>query len=124
MSFQLLATTSTAPAPPLPPSLAPRTHIPAHVYTHPAAILLELCTSVKELRQMLPIVIKNGLYNELLFQTKLTMLEGHFHHSSLDSSFSFYSRMRRTIVDTALLAGKKQRSPRGADVACCRRRKF
>nr|GMC86997.1 pentatricopeptide repeat-containing protein At1g11290, chloroplastic [Ipomoea batatas] len=128
MSFQLLATTSTAPAPPpLPPSLAPRTHIPSHVYTHPAAILLELCTSVKELRQMLPIVIKNGLYNELLFQTKLislfskygslneaakvfepinpkqdalyhTMLEGHIHHSSLDSSFSFYSRMRSDNV--------------------------
>ncbi|XP_031121050.1 pentatricopeptide repeat-containing protein At1g11290, chloroplastic [Ipomoea triloba] len=129
MSFQLLTTTSTAQAtpPPLPPSLAPRTHIPAHVYTHPAAILLELCTSVKELRQMLPVVIKNGLYNELLFQTKLvslfskygslneaakvfepinpkqdalyhTMLKGHIHHSSLDSSFSFYSRMRSDNV--------------------------
>lgn len=77
---------------------------------------------MKELQQFLPLIIKNGLYNEHLFQTKLislfckfgsladaakvfepvedkvdpmyhTMLKGHVHHSSLASAFSFYSGM-------------------------------
>ncbi|XP_022857433.1 pentatricopeptide repeat-containing protein At1g11290, chloroplastic [Olea europaea var. sylvestris] len=68
---------ATAP-PPLsaapPPFLTPRNYIPPHVYKHPAAILLELCTSVKELHQFLPLVIKNGLYGEQLFQTKIVSL--------------------------------------------------
>lgn len=55
-------------------TLSERTHIPSHVYRHPAAVLLELCTSMKELHQILPLVIKNGLYNEHLFQTKLVSL--------------------------------------------------
>ncbi|CAI9770362.1 unnamed protein product [Fraxinus pennsylvanica] len=68
---------ATAP-PPLsaapPPFLTPRNYIPPHVYKHPAAILLELCTSVKELHQFIPLVIKNGLYGEHLFQTKIVSL--------------------------------------------------
>ncbi|KAL3537791.1 hypothetical protein ACH5RR_001157 [Cinchona calisaya] len=127
MTSQLLVSSST-PLPSsssLPPSsfLSQRTHrIPAHVYKHPTAILLELCTSMKELQQFLPLVFKNGLYNEHLFQTKLislfckfgslndavkvfepvqdkidpvyhTMLKGHVCHSSLASTFSFYSGM-------------------------------
>ncbi|KAL7259264.1 hypothetical protein ACSBR1_005200 [Camellia fascicularis] len=129
MSSQLLATTTTPlstttiPPPLSPPhTLSQRTHIPTHVYTHPSAILLELCTSMKELHQFIPPIIKHGLYNEHLFQTKLvslfskfgslieasrvfepiehkidalyhTMLKGYAQNSSLDNAFSFFSRM-------------------------------
>ncbi|KAH7536632.1 hypothetical protein FEM48_Zijuj03G0005200 [Ziziphus jujuba var. spinosa] len=104
-------------------SLSERTHIPSHVYKHPTAILLELCTSMKELHQILPLIIKNGLYSELLFQTKLvslfckygspsesarvfhsiedkldvfyhTLLKGYAKNSSLEDAFSFFVRMR------------------------------
>ncbi|XP_009631335.1 pentatricopeptide repeat-containing protein At1g11290, chloroplastic [Nicotiana tomentosiformis] len=130
MSFPLLASSTTLPPPPLPaaipgqpPSLAQRIHIPSHIYKHPTAILLELCTSMKELHQILPHIIKNGLYNEHLFETKLislftkygslndatkvfefaklkvdpmyhTMLKAHTRQSTVDSSLSFYSRLR------------------------------
>ncbi|KAI8021616.1 Pentatricopeptide repeat-containing protein [Camellia lanceoleosa] len=129
MSSQLLPTTTTplstttTPPPLSPPhTLSQRTHIPTHVYTHPSAILLELCTSMKELHQFIPPIIKHGLYNEHLFQTKLvslfskfgslieasrvfepvehkidalyhTMLKGYAQNSSLDNAFSFFSRM-------------------------------
>ncbi|KAL7239195.1 hypothetical protein ACSBR2_005147 [Camellia fascicularis] len=129
MSSQLLPTTTTPlstttiPPPLSPPhTLSQRTHIPTHVYTHPSAILLELCTSMKELHQFIPPIIKHGLYNEHLFQTKLvslfskfgslieasrvfepiehkidalyhTMLKGYAQNSSLDNAFSFFSRM-------------------------------
>ncbi|XP_052182449.1 pentatricopeptide repeat-containing protein At1g11290, chloroplastic [Diospyros lotus] len=108
----------------LPPA---RTHIPAHVYRHPSAILLELCTSMKELRQILPSIIKHGLYNEHLFRTKLlgllckfgslrdaalvfdrtedkvdslyhTMLRGHARNSSLENALSFFVRMNHDGV--------------------------
>lgn len=104
-------------------TLSERTHIPSHVYRHPAAVLLELCTSMKELHQILPLVIKNGLYNEHLFQTKLvslfskygsineaarvfepiegkldalyhTMLKGYAKNSSLETALAFLCRMR------------------------------
>ncbi|XP_018849370.2 pentatricopeptide repeat-containing protein At1g11290, chloroplastic [Juglans regia] len=104
-------------------TLSPRIHIPAHVYTHPSALLLELCTSLKELHQIIPPIVKNGLYNEHLFQTKLvslfcnygsvneaarvfepiedkldalyhTMLKGYARNSSLDSAVSFFCRMK------------------------------
>ncbi|TMX01399.1 hypothetical protein EJD97_024577 [Solanum chilense] len=128
MSFPLLARSITpAPPPPAaipqPPSVSQRVHIPSHIYKHPTAILLELCNSMKELHQILPHIIKNGLYKEHLFETKLvslftkygclndatkvfefaklkvdpmyhTMLKGHTHHSNLDSSLAFYSRLR------------------------------
>ncbi|KAL8208290.1 hypothetical protein R6Q57_007702 [Mikania cordata] len=103
-------------------ALAQRVHIPAHVYKHPAAILLELCTSIEELHQIIPLVIKNGLYEEHLFQTKLvslfcrynslteatrvfepikdknnalyhTMLKGYAQNSSIFDGFSFFCRM-------------------------------
>ncbi|KAK3034693.1 hypothetical protein RJ639_032454 [Escallonia herrerae] len=83
MSSQLLpsAPLSITPPPPSkarPPlllhTLSQRTHIPPHVYKHPSAILLELCTSMAELRQILPLIVKNGLYDEHLFQTKLVSL--------------------------------------------------
>ncbi|XP_022967033.1 pentatricopeptide repeat-containing protein At1g11290, chloroplastic isoform X2 [Cucurbita maxima] len=104
-------------------TLSERTHIPSHVYRHPAAVLLELCTSMKELCQIIPLVIKNGLYNEHLFQTKLvslfskygsineaarvfepiedkidvlyhTMLKGYAKNSSLETALAFLCRMR------------------------------
>ncbi|CAL9004728.1 unnamed protein product [Prunus brigantina] len=104
-------------------TLSQRTHIPSHVYTHPAAILLELCTSIKELNQIIPLIIKNGLYNEHLFQTKLvslfcnygspseafrifetvddklevfyhTLLKGYAKNSSLSDAMSFFCRMK------------------------------
>ncbi|KAL3651136.1 hypothetical protein CASFOL_007539 [Castilleja foliolosa] len=118
------------PPPPLSaaaPFLSPRVHIPAHIYKHPVAILLELCTSMKELQQFLPLIIKNGLYNEHLFQTKLvslfckfgslndavkvfepieskidplyhTLLKGHAQQSNLDAAFKFFCRMKRDGV--------------------------
>ncbi|KAJ9179510.1 hypothetical protein P3X46_011292 [Hevea brasiliensis] len=136
MSLQLLpfASTQLPPSPShskqLPStfrSFSQRTQIPAHVYKHPSAILLELCTSIKELHQILPLVIKNGLYNEELFQTKLvslfcnygslteaarvfepiedklealyhTMLKGYAKNSSLDAALSFFCRMRHDSV--------------------------
>lgn len=134
MSSHLLPFTATPP-PQIPSKASPlaqhtlsqRTHIPSHIYKHPAAILLELCTSSKELHQILPQIIKNGLYNETLFQTKLislfckygnlteasrvfepiedkfdalyhTMLKGYAKSSSLDSALSFFSRMKHDSV--------------------------
>ncbi|XP_008231609.1 PREDICTED: pentatricopeptide repeat-containing protein At1g11290, chloroplastic [Prunus mume] len=145
MSSQLLhftallpITNSITPPPPIPSrarppisapqfqafhTLSQRTHIPSHVYTHPAAILLELCTSIKELNQIIPLIIKNGLYNEHLFQTKLvslfcnygspseafrvfetvddklevfyhTLLKGYAKNSSLSDAMSFFCRMK------------------------------
>ncbi|CBI40653.3 unnamed protein product, partial [Vitis vinifera] len=124
--------TNTLPLPPPPPpsptsnlhrTPSSRTYIPSHVYKHPSAILLELCTSMKELHQFIPLIIKNGLYSEHLFQTKLvslfckfgslheaarvfqpiedkidelyhTMLKGYARNSSLDDAVSFFCRMR------------------------------
>ena len=134
MSSHLLPFTATPP-PQIPSKASPlaqhtlsqRIHIPSHIYKHPAAILLELCTSPKELNQIIPQIIKNGLYNETLFQTKLislfckygnlteasrvfepiedkfdalyhTMLKGYAKSSSLDSALSFFSRMRHDSV--------------------------
>lgn len=86
---------------------------------------------MKELQQFLPHIIKNGLYNEHLFQTKLislfckfgsltdaarvfepiedkvdpmyyTMLKGHVHHSSLASTLSFYCGMMNDGVMPAV----------------------
>ncbi|KAI3501715.1 hypothetical protein L1887_29688 [Cichorium endivia] len=131
MSSQLLpvASLSTTPRSSISPSssriqhtLAQRIHIPAHVYKHPAAILLELCTSMEELHQIIPLIIKNGLYEEHLFQTKLvslfckygslaeatrvfepienkndalyhTMLKGYAQNSSIFDGLSFFCRM-------------------------------
>ncbi|KAI3698425.1 hypothetical protein L2E82_41962 [Cichorium intybus] len=131
MSSQLLpvASLSTTPRSSISPSssriqhtLAQRIHIPAHVYKHPAAILLELCTSMEELHQIIPLIIKNGLYQEHLFQTKLvslfckygslteatrvfepienkndalyhTMLKGYAQNSSIFDGLSFFCRM-------------------------------
>ncbi|KAL5547133.1 hypothetical protein UlMin_006820 [Ulmus minor] len=109
-------------------TLSQRTHIPSHVYNHPSALLLEHCTSLKRLRQILPLIIKNGLYGELLFQTKLvslfcnygslaeaarvfesiedkldvfyhTMLKGYAKNSFLEDAFSFFCRMRYDDVE-------------------------
>ncbi|GER43218.1 pentatricopeptide repeat (PPR) superfamily protein [Striga asiatica] len=130
MSHHLLLP-RTPPPPPLSanatPFLSPRVHIPDHVYRHPAATLLELCTSIKELRQFLPLIIKNGLYGEHLFQTKLvslfcrfgslndavkvfepieskidplyhTLLKGYAQQPNLKAAFKFFCRMRRDGV--------------------------
>ncbi|KAJ4833484.1 hypothetical protein Tsubulata_006649 [Turnera subulata] len=51
-----------------------RVYIPSHIYKHPASLLLELCASPRELHQIIPQLIKHGLYNELLPQTKLVSL--------------------------------------------------
>ncbi|XP_010243611.1 PREDICTED: pentatricopeptide repeat-containing protein At1g11290, chloroplastic [Nelumbo nucifera] len=100
-----------------------KTYIPPHVFTHPAALLLEMCSDMKEVNQILPLIIKNGLYNEHLFQTKLislfskfgrfreaalvfepikdkidplyhTLLKGHAKNSSLEDAVSFFCRMK------------------------------
>ncbi|XP_071693118.1 pentatricopeptide repeat-containing protein At1g11290, chloroplastic [Rutidosis leptorrhynchoides] len=55
-------------------TLTQRVHIPEYVYKHPSAILLELCTSIQELHQIIPLIIKNNLYEEHYFQTKLVSL--------------------------------------------------
>ncbi|KAL7120935.1 hypothetical protein ACP275_02G152400 [Erythranthe tilingii] len=128
----LLLPRTPPPSPPLsaaaaPPFLSPRTHIPSHVYKHPAAILLEICTSMKELQQFIPLIMKSGLYNEHLFQTKLvslfckfgslndavkvfepieskvdplyhTLLKGYAQQSNLDSAMKFFSRMKHDGV--------------------------
>ncbi|CAI8595938.1 unnamed protein product [Vicia faba] len=76
MSSNLLSVHTPPPLPNISKTtpLYQRIYIPTHVYTHPSAILLELCTSIKELHQILPLIIKNGFYNEHLFQTKLVSL--------------------------------------------------
>ncbi|CAN1174351.1 Pentatricopeptide repeat-containing protein At1g11290, chloroplastic [Linum perenne] len=139
LPLPLNATITKANLPPFPTSvsasltplshhtLTQRVHIPSHIYNHPAAILLELCTSPAELHRILPLVIKNGLYGEHLFQTKFvslfcsygclaeaarvfepidhkvdpfyhTMLKGYINHSSMDTAFSFFTRMRHDGV--------------------------
>ncbi|XP_061364770.1 pentatricopeptide repeat-containing protein At1g11290, chloroplastic-like [Gastrolobium bilobum] len=109
-------TTTTAP-------LYQRVFIPNHAYCHPSAILLQFCTSTKVLLQILPLFIKNGSYNEDLFQTKLvtlfckygsiseaarvfehvehkldvlyhTMLKGYAKNSTFGHALSFYHRMK------------------------------
>ncbi|XP_073060921.1 pentatricopeptide repeat-containing protein At1g11290, chloroplastic [Primulina eburnea] len=123
MTSLLLPRSMPSPLSTAPPFFSPRTHIPPHIYTHPAAILLEMCTSMKELHQFLPLIIKNGLYNEHLFQTKLvslfckyrslndavkvfepieskidplyhTLLRGYVQQSSLDAALRFFCRMK------------------------------
>ncbi|CAH2038283.1 unnamed protein product [Thlaspi arvense] len=108
--------------------LSQRTYIPANVYEHPAALLLERCSSLKDLRHILPLVFKNGLYQEHLFQTKLvslfcrygsvveaarvfdpiddkldvlyhTMLKGYAKVSDLDEAVNFFVRMRYDDVE-------------------------
>ncbi|KAL9448055.1 hypothetical protein AB3S75_015512 [Citrus x aurantiifolia] len=100
-----------------------RAYIPSRIYRHPSALLLEVCTSLKELRRILPLIIKSGLCDQHLFQTKLvslfckynslsdaarvfepipdkldalyhTMLKGYAKFSSLDDAVSFLIRMR------------------------------
>ncbi|KAK4836253.1 hypothetical protein QYF36_020469 [Acer negundo] len=104
-------------------TLSQRVYIPSHVYKHPAALLLELSTSLDELYRILPLIIKHGLYGEHLFQTKLvslfckhgslidaarvfepiefkldalyhTMLKGYASNSSLDDALTFFCRMK------------------------------
>ncbi|XP_027341723.1 pentatricopeptide repeat-containing protein At1g11290, chloroplastic-like [Abrus precatorius] len=115
--------TNTKTTTPTTTPLYQRIFIPSHVYRHPSAILLELCTSMKELHQILPFIIKNGFYNEHLFQTKLislfckygsiseaarvfepvehkldvlyhTMLKGYAKNSTLGDALGFYHRMK------------------------------
>ncbi|KAF6164358.1 hypothetical protein GIB67_037515 [Kingdonia uniflora] len=100
-----------------------RTYIPSHIYTHRAAILLEQCSDAKELKQILPLIIKEGLYKEHLFETKLvslfsklgklheaalvfdpieekidplyhSMLKGYAKYCSVDVALSFFERMK------------------------------
>ncbi|CAL5201353.1 unnamed protein product [Lathyrus oleraceus] len=130
MSSNLLSVHTPSPLPNISKTtpLYQRIYIPNHVYTHPSAILLELCTSVKELHQILPLIIKNGFYNEHLFQTKLvslfckfgsmveasrvfdpveqkldvlyhTMLKGYAKNSTLCDSLKFYNRMQKDGVN-------------------------
>ncbi|KAH6772845.1 Pentatricopeptide repeat superfamily protein [Perilla frutescens var. hirtella] len=128
MSSLLLPRTAPPPISASPPFLSPRVHIPPHVYKHPAAILLELCASMRELHQFLPLIIKNGLYNEHLFQTKLvslfckfgslsdavkvfepieskidplyhTLLKGYAQQSNLDNALKFFARMKHDGVE-------------------------
>ncbi|KAI8571552.1 hypothetical protein RHMOL_Rhmol01G0128700 [Rhododendron molle] len=83
-SFTPLSTTTTPPSSFKPSTqLPPRrqrstTHIPTHIYSHPSAILLELCTSLNELHQILPLVLKSNLHHHHLFHTKLLSLFSKF----------------------------------------------
>ncbi|KAL8534200.1 hypothetical protein ACS0TY_010270 [Phlomoides rotata] len=128
MSSVLLHRTAPPPISAAAPFLSPRTYIPEHIYKHPVAILLELCTSMKELQQCLPLIIKNGLYNEHLFQTKLvsmfckfgsindavkvfepielkidplyhTLLKGYAQQSNIDDALKFFVRMKHDGVE-------------------------
>ncbi|OMP01787.1 hypothetical protein CCACVL1_02996 [Corchorus capsularis] len=112
-------------------TLSQRTQIPPHVYKHPAAILLELSTSIKEVYQVLPHIIKSNLYSEHYFQTKLlslfcnhgciseaarvfepiedkldvlyyTLLKGYAKNSSLNEALSFFVRMKVDNVKPAV----------------------
>nr|XP_043607330.1 pentatricopeptide repeat-containing protein At1g11290, chloroplastic [Erigeron canadensis] len=76
MSSQILPTaiTSQSQKTRIQHTLTQRVHIPSYIYKHPAAILLELCTSISELHQIIPLIIKNNFYNQHLFQTKLVSL--------------------------------------------------
>ncbi|KAL2460911.1 Pentatricopeptide repeat-containing protein [Abeliophyllum distichum] len=123
MSPKILPATVSPPLSAAPPFLTPRNYIPPHVYKHPAAILLELCTSTKELHQFLPLVIKNGLYSEHLFQTKMvslfckfgslndalkvfesiesktcpiyhTLLKGYAQQDTVNNAYKFFCRMK------------------------------
>ncbi|XP_021745221.1 pentatricopeptide repeat-containing protein At1g11290, chloroplastic-like [Chenopodium quinoa] len=105
------------------PPLSQRVYIPSHIYKHPAAILLEICSSIQELSQIIPHIYKHNLYNEHLFQTKLvslfckfnsmddaarvfypiedkldalyhTMLKGYAYNSTIDDAFSFFCKMK------------------------------
>ncbi|EPS57776.1 hypothetical protein M569_17040, partial [Genlisea aurea] len=110
---------------------SPKTHIPAGVSKHPAAILLQLCSSMTELHQFLPLVIKSGLYDELHLQTKLvslfcklgslndavkvfepvevkidplyhTILKGYVQQSDLNSALNFFCRMKHDGIDQVI----------------------
>ncbi|KAK5826653.1 pentatricopeptide repeat-containing protein At1g11290, chloroplastic [Gossypium arboreum] len=129
MSSQLISSSPTITEIPTPKlhsrshTLSQRTQIPLHVYKHPAAILLELSTSIKEVYQILPHIIKSNLYTEHLFQTKLlslfcnhgciaeaarvfepiqdkpevlyyTLLKGYAKYSSLHEALLFFVRMK------------------------------
>ncbi|KAK7401405.1 hypothetical protein VNO78_12848 [Psophocarpus tetragonolobus] len=105
-------------------SLYQRIFIPTgvHSHRHSSHILLKNCSSKKELYQILPLLIKNGFYNEHLFQTKVIslfskfasmgeaacvfdhvenkldvlyhiMLKGYARNSSLGDALSFFHRM-------------------------------
>ncbi|KAK1400910.1 Pentatricopeptide repeat-containing protein [Heracleum sosnowskyi] len=76
-------------------TISERTYIPSHIYTHPCAISLELCTSLKQLHQIIPLIIKNGLYNETLFQTKLISLFTKF--NSLDEAARVFEPIEHKI---------------------------
>ncbi|MFQ6665739.1 hypothetical protein Gotur_032360, partial [Gossypium turneri] len=133
MSSQLISSSPTITEIPTPKlhsrshTLSQRTQIPLHVYKHPAAILLELSTSIKEVYQILPHIIKCNLYTEHLFQTKLlslfcnhgciaeaarvfepiqdkpevlyyTLLKGYAKYSSLHEALLFFVRMKADNV--------------------------
>ncbi|XP_031487165.1 pentatricopeptide repeat-containing protein At1g11290, chloroplastic-like [Nymphaea colorata] len=107
-----------------PPPASHRSRSTPHIFCHPSGLLLEMCAEMRELYQFLPLVIKNGLDSDPLFQTKLlslfsrfgsmhhadlvfqradhskdefwhSMLKGHSKNSSLDVAFAFFCRMRR-----------------------------
>ncbi|GAU16442.1 hypothetical protein TSUD_117910 [Trifolium subterraneum] len=103
------------------PSTLPKTN------THPSLTLLDQCTSTKHLHQILPLIIKTGLYNDHLFHNKLinlffkygnindtsrvfesvqhkkdalyrTMLKGYAKNSTLCDALCFYLRMKNDDV--------------------------
>ncbi|XP_068662377.1 pentatricopeptide repeat-containing protein At1g11290, chloroplastic [Aristolochia californica] len=92
-------------------------------HTHPSFSLLEICSNMKELNRILPLIIKSGLSDQPVFQTKLislfsrfgclpqaalvldrvedksdelyhSVLKGHAHNSTLDDGFLFFTQMR------------------------------
>ncbi|KAL9235806.1 hypothetical protein vseg_010541 [Gypsophila vaccaria] len=113
------------------PTLSPRVYIPSHIYRHPAALLLEQCSSLEEVRRVMPFIYKDGLFDEVLFQTKLvslfcrfgslpeaarvfspiqnkvvplyhTMLKGYAHNADVEEAFQFVCRMLRDGVEVVV----------------------
>ncbi|XP_058109854.1 pentatricopeptide repeat-containing protein At1g11290, chloroplastic [Magnolia sinica] len=136
---------SLKPFPPLPSTLTPSKMRPTSLslnlhslpspkpllspsfFSHPSTLFLELCSDIKELHQILPLIIKSGLSNHHPTQTKLvslfskfghlshatlvfdrvdskidelyhSILKGHAKHSEIEDGLSFFSRMRLSDV--------------------------
>ncbi|XP_077245144.1 pentatricopeptide repeat (PPR) superfamily protein [Tasmannia lanceolata] len=111
---------SSAKSLPLPPQ---NLRFSPQIFTHPASLLLEMCSDMKELNQILPLIIKNGLSNQHVIQTKLvslfskygnlqnaalvfdrvedkidelyhTMLKGYVKNYPLEDGLSFFCKLR------------------------------
>ena len=93
--------------------------IPTRVYSHrhPSVVLLENCTSKKELYQILPFIIKNGFYNEHLFQTKVISLFCKFGSNSEAARVFEHVELKLDVLYHIMLKGYAKNSSLG-DALC------